>query len=50
MKTFKKVLCILLSMLMVFSTMVFAGAADETKEATKAMGFTDEDYLVVKGR
>ena len=50
MKTFKKALCILLSVLMAFSVTVFAGAADETKEATKAMGFTDEDYLVVKGR
>ncbi|MBQ4267922.1 MAG: cellulase family glycosylhydrolase [Clostridia bacterium] len=50
MKTFKRALCILLSMLMVLSTMVFAGAADETKAATEATGFTDEDYLVVKGR
>ena len=52
MKTFRKALCILLSILMVFSTMIFAGAKDETAAASEeaVTGFTDEDFIVVKGR
>lgn len=49
MKTLKKALCILLSVLMIFSTAVFAGAENETK-AAETTGFTDDDYIVVKGR
>ena len=47
MKTLKKALSLFLCLLMVFSTVSFALAADEAAEIT---GFTDEDYLVVKGR
>ena len=51
MKTFKKALCILLSILMVCSTMIFAGAENETATADETVtGFTDEDFIVVKGR
>ena len=50
MKFMKKALCIVLSLLMVLSTVVFAGAENETKAADDVTGFTDEDYIVVKGR
>jgi len=50
MKTLKKALCIILSLLMIGSTVIFAGATDETKAADTVTGFTDEDFLVVKGR
>ena len=46
----KKVLCVIMSVLMIGSTMIFAGAENETKAADNVTGFTDEDYLVVKGR
>ena len=47
MKTFKKALSLLLCLLMVFSTASIAFAAGESAEVT---GFTDEDFLTVKGR
>ena len=50
MKIMKKVLCVIMSVLMIGSTMIFAGAENETKAADTVTGFTDEDYLVVKGR
>ena len=50
MKFMKKVLCVIMSVLMIGSTMIFAGAENETKAADNVTGFTDEDYLVVKGR
>lgn len=50
MKFMKKVLCVIMSVLMIGSTMIFAGAENETKAADTVTGFTDEDYLVVKGR
>ncbi len=50
MKFMKKALCIILSLLMIGSTMIFAGAENETKAADDVTGFTDEDFLVVKGR
>ncbi len=48
MKTLKKILCAVLCVLMVTSTMVFAGAENET--ADEITGFTQEDFLTVKGR
>lgn len=50
MKIMKKALCLMLSLLMVFSSVVFAGAENETKAADAVTGFTDEDFIVVKGR
>ena len=52
MKIMKKALCILLSLLMVFSTMVFAGAENEAAAVADdgVTGFTDDDFIVVKGR
>ena len=52
MKIMKKALCLLLSLLMVFTTMVFAGAENETAAAADdgVTGFTDDDFIVVKGR
>ncbi len=50
MKIMKKALCLMLSLLMVFSSVVFAGAENETKVADAVTGFTDEDFIVVKGR
>ena len=49
MKAFKKILCAVLCVLMVMSSMVFATAENEetTDEVT---GFTQEDFLRVKGR
>ena len=49
MKTFKRILCVVLCILTLTSTMVFAGAEnDETTE--EVTGFTQEDFLRVKGR
>lgn len=48
MKTLKKILCAVLCVLMVTSTMMFAGAENET--ANEITGFTQEDFLTVKGR
>ena len=50
MKIMKKALCLMLSLLMVFSSVVFAGAENEAKAADAVTGFTDEDFIVVKGR
>ena len=48
MKALKKILCAVLCVLMVFTSMVFATAEEEaTDEVT---GFTQEDFLTVKGR
>ena len=48
MKTFKKILCVVLCLLMVMSTVAFAGAENE---ATEDRGpITDEDFITVKGR
>ena len=49
MKTFRKILCVVLCLLTLTSTMVFAGAENEeiTDEVT---GFTQEDFLTTKGR
>ena len=49
MKTLKKILCAVLCVLMVTSTMVFAGAENEAA-AEETTGFTQEDFLRVKGR
>lgn len=49
MKTLKKFLCAVLCVLMVTSTMVFAGAENEAT-AAETTGFTQEDFLRVKGR
>ena len=49
MKTLKKILCAVLCVLMVMSSMVFAGAENETT-ADEITGFTQEDFLRVKGR
>ena len=46
----KKALCLMLSLLMVFSSVVFAGAENETKAADAVTGFTEEDCIVVKCR
>ena len=48
MKTLKKILCAVLCVLMVMSSMVFAGAENETT-ADEITGFTQEDFLRVKG-
>ena len=50
MKIMKKALCLMLSLLMVFSSVVFAGAENEAMAADAVTGFTDEDFIVVKGR
>lgn len=50
MKIMKKALCIVLSLLMIMGTVIFAGAENEAKAADSVTGFTDEDYLVIKGR
>ncbi len=51
MKFMKKGLCIILSIIMIFSTMVFAGAETAPAEATdEVTGFTDDDFITVKGR
>ena len=52
MKIMKKALCLMLSLLMVFSSLVFAGAENEAAPAADegVTGFTDEDFIVVKGR
>ncbi len=47
MKTLKKALSLLLCLLLVFSTASIAFAAGEAAEVT---GFTEEDFLTVKGR
>lgn len=48
MKTFKKTLCLLLSLLMVLSVTVFAGAEEKNNEDSREVtGFTDEDMLTV---
>ena len=44
MKFMKKMLCVILSVLMIGSTMIFAGAENETKAADAVTGFTDEDF------
>ena len=48
MKTLKKILCAVLCVLMVFTSMVFATAEEET--ADEVTGFTQEDFLTTKGR
>ena len=45
--TGKKILSLFLAILMIFSTSAFAFAADTTESVT---GFTDEDFLKVRGR
>ena len=51
MKTFKRTLSFLLAVLMAFSVCTVAFAAGETAaEPKEATGFTDEDFLSVKGR
>ncbi|MBO7319024.1 MAG: cellulase family glycosylhydrolase [Clostridia bacterium] len=49
MKAFKKILCAVLCVLMVMSSMVFATAENE-ETADEVTGFTQEDFLRVKGR
>ncbi len=51
MKNFKKTLCIALSLLMIFSTTVFAGAENEAvlTASEEITGFTSEDMLKTKG-
>ena len=48
MKAFKKILCAVLCVLMVMSSMVFAGAENET--AADRVPITEEDFLTTKGR
>ena len=48
MKALKKILCAVLCVLMVFTSMVFATAEEET--ADEVTGFTQEDFLTTKGR
>ena len=48
MKAFKKILCAVLCVLMVMSSMVFAGAENET--AADRVPITKEDFLTTKGR
>ena len=48
MKAFKKILCAVLCVLMVMSSMVFAGAENET--AADRRPITEEDFLTTKGR
>lgn len=51
MKIFKKTLCLLLSVIMVFSTLTLVSAETATADAqSEVTGFTDEDFLTVKGR
>lgn len=51
MKILKRTLCIVLAVLMAFSACVVAGAEDATAaETAEVTGFTDEDFLTVKGR
>lgn len=49
MKIFKKSLCVLLSIIMVFSTVIFVGA-EPAKANDEITGFTNEDFISVKGR
>lgn len=49
MKTLKKILCCVMCFLMIGSTMVFASAENE-EAAEEITGFTQEDFLRVKGR
>ena len=48
MKALKKILCAVLCVLMVFTSMVFATAEEETTD--EVTGFTQDDFLTVKGR
>ena len=48
MKALKKILCAVLCVLMVFTSMVFATAEEETTD--EVTGFTQEDFLTTKGR
>ena len=48
MKALKKILCAVLCVLMVFTSMVFATAEEETTD--EVAGFTQEDFLTTKGR
>lgn len=50
MKTLKKLLCICLAFLMAFSVSTVAFAENETNAEDEVTGFTDDDYIVVKGR
>ncbi len=51
MKLFKRTLCLVLSLVMVFSATFVAGAGDEAVTAADEItGFTDEDFLVTKGQ
>lgn len=49
MKTLKKILCVVLCLLMVMSTMVFA-TAESAETADEVTGFTQDDFLTTKGR
>ena len=48
MKALKKILCVVLCVLMVFSSMVFATAEEAT--ADESVALTQEDFLTTKGR
>ena len=48
MKTLKKILCAVLCILMVMTSMVFATAEEATTD--EVTGFTQDDFLTVKGR
>ena len=48
MKALKKILCVVLCLLMVMSTVAFAGAENEIAEDRGPI--TDEDFITVKGR
>ncbi len=51
MKLFKRTLCLVLSLVMVFSVTVFAGAENETvTDTNEVTGFTEEDFLYAKGQ
>lgn len=49
-KTFKKLLSLVLCVLMVYSVCGFAFAQSENSDAEEVTGFTQEDFLTVKGR
>lgn len=48
-KIFRKLICVVLSVLMIVSVCQFSFAV-ETKEAKGITGFTDDDFLTAKGR
>lgn len=51
MKLTKKLICLLLAVIMIFSTIPLVSATTATSEATdEVTGFTDDDFITAKGR